>query len=84
MMYIYLDNGNDSKLPAMTDPENSTNINDKNYSKIYEKYSKLFMILVVVFFATSVTTTVIIFILTCKLCGQKKENSKLWMKHSLI
>ena len=67
----------------MTDPETTTNINDsetstningKNYSKIYEKYSKLFMILAVVFFATSVTTTIIIAILTWKLCGQKKKN----------
>ena len=64
MMYIYLDNRNASKLPSMTDPETTININDKNYSKIYEKYSKLFMILAVVFFATSVTTTVIIATLT--------------------
>ena len=35
------------------------------------------MILAVVFFATSVTSTVIIVILTWKLCGQKKKNSKL-------
>ena len=74
MMCIYLDDGNTSKLPATTDPETTTNINDKNYSKIYEKYSKLFMILAVVFFATSVTSTVIIVILTCKLCDQRKNN----------
>ena len=83
MMCIYLDDGNTSKLPATTDPETTTkindpetttNINDKNYSKIYEQYSKLFMILAVVFFATSVTSTVIIVILTCKLCDQRKNN----------
>ena len=32
-MCIYLDDGTDSKLPAMTDPKTSTTINDKNYSK---------------------------------------------------
>ena len=52
----------------------TTNINDKNYTKIYEKYSKLFMILAAVFFVTTVATTVIIVILTCKLCDQKRNN----------
>ena len=73
MMWIYLD-GNTSKLPSTTDPETTTNINDKNYSKLYKKYSKLFMILPVVFFATTVATTLIIVILTCKLCDQKMNN----------
>ena len=82
MMCIYLD-GNASKLPSTTDPETTTdindsetatNINDKNYSKLYKKYSKLFMILAVVFFATTVATTLIIVILTCKLCDQKRNN----------
>ena len=35
-MYIYLDNGTDSKLPAMTYPEANTNINGKNYMKIFQ------------------------------------------------
>ena len=73
MMWIYLD-GNASKLPSTTDSETATNINDKNYSKLYKKYSKLFMILAVVFFATTVATTLIIVILTCKLCDQKRNN----------
>ena len=83
MMCIYLENRNASKLPPTTDPETITNINDpetatntndKNYTKVYEKYSKLLMILAVVFFATTVATTVIIVILTCKLCDQKRNN----------
>ena len=39
-----------------------------------EDCSQLFVILSTVFFATSVITTTISLILTCKLCGQKKEN----------
>ena len=92
MMCIYLDNGNASKLPPMTNPETTTNINDpetstntneKNYSKIYEKYSKLFMILAVVFFATTVASTVIIVILTWKLCDQKRNNGQLAITNNI-